>query len=128
MNAIRRPSGDHTGPPAATQPVIATQPVRGLAPVPSGFIVQMSSCPTGDDDIPRTKPICVPSGDQAGWLSVQPGRQLVSCRTFVPSAFITSIAGRLYGWALATVNAICRPSGDHDGWPTPSGVVADVSR
>jgi len=100
----------------------------GLASVPSGFIIQTSSCAIGEEDIPRTNAICVPSGDQAGWLSVQSGRQFVSCRMFVPSAFITPIAGRLYGWTLATMNAICRPSGDHDGCPTPSGVVADVSR
>src|SRR5436190_1955257 len=51
----------------------------------------MSWCPTGDDDIPRTKPICVPSGDQAGGLfaggkSAQAG----SVRTDEPKTRTTS--------------------------------------
>jgi hypothetical protein len=58
LRAIRRPSGERV----RTESLVS--PVR---PLPSAFITQISGCVVRSRSL--TKPIFVPSGDQAGSLS-----------------------------------------------------------
>src|SRR6185369_13596770 len=75
--------------------------------LPSVFMTTMSR--------PERTTIFVPSGDQAGALSLGPE---IAC-TFVPSAFMTLISGRLEE-ELTSKKAIWVASGDQSGESTGS--------
>src|SRR6266540_2230803 len=85
-NTISRPSGDQVGSRASMQSGIAPQSVSFRLGPPVAAITKTSVCP--ENAIVR------PSGDHAGRPWTQLGRQFVSRRTWLPSAFITKTPGR----------------------------------